>query len=139
MLPTAAALGGFAFGRISPSLSSGVDHLFQDSTATGFLLLFFLILSAVTFIAYLLTRHGQVNLAYLVFIVGLGSIPATVMPMYLKTIDSVPAGNYMKMAQLKVTAGEYEQAIKYLEVAIDKTKSKELISELQAKITTIEK
>ncbi len=133
-LPVAAGLGGFAVGRISPSLLSGMDHLFSDPKATGFILLVFMIFAALILVAYLLMRHGQVMLAYFVFGMGIISVPTSIIPMYSKMIESVPPGDLVKLAQVKVTAGEYEQAIKYLESAKDKTKNDVFKKELQAQI-----
>ena len=138
-LPAATALGGFAIGRISPSLSSGMDHLFADPKTSGFILLIFMILAALTFVAYLLMRHGQVALAYFIFALGMISVPTTIIPMYSKMSELVPPGDLVKLAQIKVTSGEYEQAIKYLESAKDKTKNDVLKTELQKQIDVLTK
>lgn len=138
-IPAAAALGGFAVGRLSPSLSSGVSQLFGDPAATGFILLFFLIVSAITFVAFLLMKNGQVGLAYFVFLLGLVSIPTAILPMYSKTIDTIPAGDHIKLAQVKAQAKEYEQATKYLESARDKTRSSELKKEIEEQIKILQK
>jgi hypothetical protein len=50
-LPGAAAFGGFAIGRISPALSSGIDQIAANPIAIGFVIVFFLIVSAITYIA----------------------------------------------------------------------------------------
>lgn len=136
-LPVATALGGFAIGRISLTLSSGMDHLFADPKAAGFILLIFMIIAALTLVAYLLMRHGQIILAYFVFGMGMISVPTSIMPMYSKMVDAVPPGDLVKLAQIKVTAGEYEQAIKYLESAKDTTKNDVLKTELQKQIDTL--
>lgn len=138
-VPAAATLGGFAIGRISPSLSSGMDQLFGDPRAAGFILLLFLILATLTLVAYFLMRHGQVWYAYLVFMMGMISVPTSIMPMYSKVIDTIPPGDLIKLAQIKVTAGEYEQAIKYLESAKDTTKNDVLRKELTGQIDTLSK
>jgi len=138
-LPVAMALGGFAIGRISPSLSSGMGHLFADPKAAGFILLIFIILAALALVAYLLMRHGQTMLAYFVFAMGMISVPTSIMPMYSKMAEVVPTGDLVKLAQIKVTAGEYEQAMKYLKSAKDKTKNNVLKTELQKQIDAVTK
>jgi len=136
-VPAAAAFGGFAIGRISPSLSSGMDQLFGDPKAAGFILLLFMIIAAVTLAAFLLMRHGQTWLAYLVFMIGMISVPSGIMSSYSKIVDTVPAGDLVKLAQIKASAGEYEQAVKYLESAKDKTKSEGFKKELQNQIDVL--
>ena len=138
-LPGAAALGGFAFGRISPSLSSGTSQLFKDPSSTGIILLIFLIFAVITFVAYLLIRQKQDMLAYCLVLLGMFSVPSTIIPLYSKAVDPVLAGDYVKLAQLKVTAEEYEQAIKYLELARDRADSEELKDTLKSQIITLEK
>lgn len=139
-LPVAATLGGFAIGRISPSLSSGMDQLFGDPKVAGFILLFFMIIAAMILVACLLMRYGEIRLAYLVFIMGMISVPMGIMPMYSKILEAaIPPGDLIKLAQIKVSSGEYEQAAKYLESARDQTKNDILKKELQTQIDAIMK
>jgi hypothetical protein len=138
-LPGAAALGGFALGRISPALSGGVDHVFRDTAAAGFVLVFFLIISAISLASYLFLKHGQQGFAYMAFIMGLMMGPTYIMPMYLKAVDRIPVGDYVKLANMKATVGEYEQAMNYLTVAADRTESSQMKNELKAQIVKLEK
>ena len=138
-IPVATALGGFAIGRISPSLSSGMDHLLADPKAAGFILLILMIFAALTLVAYLMMRYGQITLAYLVFAMGIISVPMSIIPMYSKISDVVPPGDLVKLAQIKITTGEYEQAIKYMESAKDNTKNDVLKTELEKQIDLLTK
>jgi len=137
ILPAATALGGFAIGRISPSLSSGMDQLFSDPRVAGFILLIFLIIVALASVAYLLMRRGQLWLAYSLFFMGMVLVPTSIMSMYFRIADSIPPGDLIKLAQIKATSGEYEQAVKYLESAKDKTNNDVLKKELQIQIDAL--
>ena len=136
-VPAAAGFGGFAVGRISPAILTGIDQLFKDPRNVGFILVFFLILSAVILVAYALMKRGETGLAYMVFIMGMISVPTSIMPMYTKTFETVPAGDYVKLAQLKISAEEYDDAVRYLELAKEKTENKELRTQLGKKIEEI--
>lgn len=138
-VPVAASLGGFAIGRISPSLSSGMDQLFGDPRAAGFILLLFLIFAALALVSIFLMRHGQVWYAYILFMMGMITVPTSIMPMYSQMTDTIPPGDLVKLAQIKATTGEYEQAIKYLEFAKDKTKNDVLRKELKNQIDSLAK
>jgi hypothetical protein len=138
-VPVAATLGGFALGRISPFISSGMGQLFMDPRSAGFLFLIFLIVASLALVSYFFMRHGHLPYAYLVFTIGIFSVPTTLLPMYSKIVDSIPPGDMVKLAQIKASAGEYEQAIKYLESARDKTNNEVLKKELERLIISLSK
>ena len=136
-IPVAAGLGGFAVGRISPTLSLSINHLLSDPKAAGFILIFFIIITVITIVAYALMRHGETMLAYFVFVFSITSVPAVIMPLYTNMYSSIPPGDYLKLAQLKISANEYEDAIKYLELAKDNTKDNDLRKAIKEKINFI--
>jgi apolipoprotein N-acyltransferase len=138
-LPTATAFGGFAVGRISPALSSGFDHLLEDPKVTGFILILFMAFAALVLVACLLMRRRQEWYAFLLLLLGFSPLIYVVMPMYSKILDGVPPGDLIKLAQLKTTSGEYEQAIRYLESAKNKTDNDVLKNELQRQIDALAK
>lgn len=133
-IPAAAGLSGFAAGRLSPALLTGVDQLLTDSRAVGFILIFFTILFAIILVSYALMKRGEIWLAYLVFIMGLLSVPTSIIPMYTRAIETVPAGDYVKLAQLKIEVKEYDDAVHYLELAKENTNNEELRKRLEEEI-----
>ena len=64
-------------------------------------------------------------------------VPTSIMSMYFRIADSIPPGDLIKLAQIKATSGEYEQAVKYLESAKDKTNNDVLKKELQIQIDAL--
>jgi hypothetical protein len=133
-IPAAAGLGGFAAGRMSPALLTGINQLFTDPRTIGFILIFFLILSALILIAYALMKRGETSLAYIVFMMGMLSLPTSIIPMYTKTFETIPTGDYVKLAQIKIESEEYAAAVHYLEIAKENTKNKEFQKQLEKKI-----
>jgi hypothetical protein len=69
---------------------------------------------------------------------GLTSVPAAIMPMYTRAVVSIPAGDYIKLAQVKASAGEFEQAINYLECARDRSNNDQLKKQLKEKIVLLQ-
>jgi len=136
-IPAATGLVGFAIGRISPVLMIGTDQLFSEPRTVGFFLLFFLILTVLLLIAHGFMKREQFGFAYMVILMGLIFIPTFIMPMFTETFESVPAGDYVKLAQLKIDVKEYDDAIRYLELAKKNTKNEEFRSRLEERIKEI--
>lgn len=134
----AAAFGGFAIGRISTALSSGIDQISANPIAIGFVIVFFLIVSAITYIAYLFLIKGEAFFAYFIFFMGLTSVPEGIMPMYTRAFDSIPVGDYIKLAQVKASDDEFEQAINYLEIARDRSTNDQLKKQLKEQIVLLQ-
>ena len=139
ILPFAAALGGFALGRISPAVSSGMNQLSGNPELTGFIILSSTVIVAITLMSYFLIRHGKAWYGYCLCFMGMVYIVLNVIPMYPKLLNIVPPGDLIKLAQLKIDVEEYEQAIKYLEVAREKTKNDVMKKELKDQIDSIMK
>ena len=78
-------------------------------------------------------------MVWLLFILYGHGIVLNVIPMYPKLLNIVPPGDLIKLAQLKIDVEEYEQAIKYLEVAREKTKNDVMKKELKDQIDSIMK
>ncbi len=133
-IPAAAGFGGFAAGRLSPVLLTGIDQIITNPRTIGFILIFLIILAAVLLITYSLLKRGETIFAFLVFTMGMVSVPTAIIPMYSKTFETVPAGDLAKLGQLKIEAKEYEDAIRYFGLAKENTKNEEFRKQLDVRI-----
>src|SRR5438132_4367315 len=82
LLPVTAGLGGFALGRVSASIESGLGHLGSGSTDAPVLLLLAATLLVIGGIAAALLRKGETWYAYLLVAFALASIPGQILTFY---------------------------------------------------------
>ncbi len=135
--PAAFALGGFAVGRLSQQIAKGVDQIFTDPYAAGFLLILLVIIGVLTFVAIFFLRHGQIGFAYVIFFMGITMVTIQIMPLYTKAFREIPVDDYIKLSILKVQTHDYKDALKYLEAAKRGSSSNELREAIDRQIKMV--
>lgn len=123
-VPLATGCGGFALGRLSPFFDGGFTQIVTDGYSATFFILFFVILAMITIISLMFLKKGETWLAYCIFFFSLTTVPGAILSKYADFRDKVPPGDYLKLAEIKINAKEYDSAITYLELAKEKSKDK---------------
>ena len=137
-LPLSCALGGFAIGRLSFTPLLGVEHVFNDGFSTGFMVIFFSIMLVVTVLAIILMRRNETNLAYIFFFMGMALIAPQIVQLYTETYNAIPIGDCLLLATEKEKAGDFENAITYLERCGKKIENKGLKEQIDKRIPELQ-
>lgn len=135
-VPLTFALGGFAFGRLSflgPSSTSSANGNY------GSLIIIIVSLLILTAITYIFIKVGQDSFAYMVFIIGVMTLPTKLVDTYNHSFDKLSYNDYIQLSKVKLTNKNYDSAIKFLEIAKEKTERDVVKTEIDAKIDSIYK
>ena len=130
--PATWVLAGFAFGRVSFALTPGINRVLIGTHTSVFILILLSFL-ALTLIAFIfMMKHEQPGFAYVILIL----IPFFVLPRILDTYSKsnpiVQTGDFVQLAKVKETNGDYDSAIRYLKIfaeRINDDTSKEQVRE----------
>jgi hypothetical protein len=127
LLPATAGLGGFALGRVSWSVESGVGQLGSGSNEAPVLLLLVATLLLIGGIAAALLRKGETWYAYILVAFALANIPGQVLSFYRERASAdVTVEDHLAVAEIRAAAGDFSGARRHLEKAKAMAPSKEL-------------
>lgn len=127
----------FVIGRISLVFSQATNQLFNDPYLL-FILIVLLLIVVVGGYFFIQMIHVDVRYSYtiLVFLMVF-FIPQTVR-LYPEIAPIIPAGDYLKLAQIKEQSGEFSIAIRYFQVYQNKVDNDEIKSQIDQEICELQ-
>jgi cation transport ATPase len=116
LVPATWALGGFAVGRLSFSLGSGITEIASDPAGSAFLIIILVIIAVMVTIATSLLKKGEAYLAYALVLMLIVLVPQ-IITFYSKPQERASSYDYLELAEMKTKSGDFTGALRYLENA----------------------
>jgi hypothetical protein len=135
-IPLTFTLGGFAIGRLSFWGSTNSSTQGGNYAVLMIIIATLLILTAIT---YIFIKVGQDVFAYMVFMIGIMTLPSKLVATYNDSINKLTYNDYIQLSIVKLTNKNYDSAIELLEIAKRKTDKDIVKTEIETKIESIYK